>query len=83
MYQYLSEGIAIHTTVAHSIERRKDTKWLYVRLHVYIIIEGKVCTRVKTRCNAFLARVLAFYRNNVGRFFLPLTPIQVDVTKCF
>ena len=78
MYQYLSEA---QPAVAHSIEQRKDAKQL--RMYMYIITEGKVCTRIKTRCNVVLAHVLAFYRNNVGRIFLLHMPIQVDVTTCF
>ena len=74
-------GIAIQAAVAHSIQWRKDAKWL--RMYMYIITEGKVCTCVKTRCNAFLARILVFYRNNVGRFFLPHTPLRVEVITCF
>ena len=74
-------GIAIQAAVAHNIEWRKDTKQL--RMYMYIITEGKVCTRMKTHCNAFLACILAFYRNNVGRFLLLHTPIWVDVTICF
>ena len=75
------QGIAIQAAVAHSIEQRKDAKWL--RMYMYIIIEGKVCTHVKAHCNTLLACFLAFYRNNVGRFFLPYTSMQVDVTTCF
>ena len=52
-------------------------------MYMYIIIVGKVCTHVKTCRNALLARILAFYRNNDGSFFLLHTPIQVDVTVCF
>ena len=52
-------------------------------MYMYIITEGKVCTHVGTCCNALLACVLAFYRINVGRFFLPHMPMLVDVTVCF
>ena len=74
-------GIAIQAAVAHNIEWRKDAKWL--RMYMYIITEGKICIRMKTHCNALLACILAFYRNNVGRFLLLHTPIWVDVTTCF
>ena len=74
-------SIAIQAAVAHSIEQREDTKWLC--MYMYMITEDKVCTHVKTRCNALFDCVLGFYRNNVGRLFLLRMPIWVDVTACF
>ena len=55
---------------------------MYVYVHNHYR-KQKVCTRVKTHINALVVHVLAFYRNNIGRFFLPRMPILVDVTACF
>ena len=52
-------------------------------MYMYIITEGKVCTRKKTHCKALLACIVIFHGNNVGRLFLPHTPIRIDVTACF
>ena len=60
------QGIVIQAAVAHSIERRKDAKWLCIYMHIFT--EGKVYTLMKTHFNALLAHVLAFCTNNVGRF---------------
>ena len=74
-------SIAIQAVVAHSIEWKK-TLSSYV-CTVYIIYEKKVCTCITSHCNSLVTHVLAFYRNNVSRFFLPHMPIRVDVTACF
>ena len=56
---------------------------MYVYVHNHWRKSTYICTCVNTRCNALLAYILSFYKNNVGRFYLLHTPIWVDVTACF